>query len=792
MLWVFLIPFFVAEIFVAVNCFLWKPQKKGEVADKVPKKQPPIMFPLIPAAVQIVFFLLMMLIHKLAMAGYHEFMPRTVMVMICLFTDVAVFCEYWQLHERARKLTKQIAILCVGMFFIEFAGFNIKSFDTHYQQEDIPIQSMSEYAAAPEEGEEPVQHVFDDGDYLTVDTNETQIKIEDVPEWAGAVALGVEQDEKQRPILVRFYIADDNFMDAPQISGTKLVSTYEGDVAFSIAPYGKLRYIVTEVSMLTTPVRIYYATVMSSVPYRFSLIRYLVLFVICGLILLIREFNVQYMSYQSKSIWQNICLGLMTIACVATVFVYRNPDEENVSYPDGFEISEAEPYEQNFDAFQKGQIWLDLDVDEKLAEMGDAVYDRLSRDAVTTDYAWDRAYYKGKYYSYFGIVPVLVIYYPYYWMYHALPSLPTVCFIFSVPAILFLCLSLIAIVRIYVKNPNFLLLLASLPIATVLSGYYYFLNYPSMYNAPVAASLCFLFMAWCCGFWACLLKNPTLRLVLLFLAGVGCVGCVGSRPTVAPCIMMLAPAFVNILLNKEFKLNYRIAQAMGFLVPVMIGAAGLMYYNYIRFESPFDFGASYQLTVSNINANRIRISALPVAIYHYLIQLPVSKIVFPFFTYGTSFLDNYQMYSYIEKIIGAFAYPFLLMAVLLLPKAFKSHTLEGGATAGKLETRAFVILGYVFTVLILWADFCLGGVSVRYAQDFMEMLTIVSIIVVMNVIKPQRKYMYKGTFLCMLVTFVMVWLLQLHISLEGRVITKLPTVHPALQEILEDLFIFWE
>ena len=123
------------------------------------------------------------------------------------------------------------------------------------------------------------------------------------------------------------------------------------------------------------------------------------------------------------------------------------------------------------------------------------------------------------------------------------------------------------------------------------------------------------------------------------------------------------------------------------------------------------------------------------------------------------------------------------MAVLLLPKAFKGHALEGGM-GGKLETKAFVILGYVFTVVILWADFCLGGVSVRYAQDFMEMLTIVSIIVVMNVIKPQRKYMYKGTFLCMLVTFVMVWLLQLHISLEGRVMTVLPTVHPELQEIL--------
>ena len=227
-------------------------------------------------------------------------------------------------------------------------------------------------------------------------------------------------------------------------------------------------------------------------------------------------------------------------------------------------------------------------------------------------------------------------------------------------------------------------------------------------------------------------------------------GCVGSRPTVAPCALMLAPAFVQILFNKEYKLNYKFSQAIAFVVPVMIGAVGLMYYNYIRFESPFDFGANYQLTVSNINANRVRISVIPIAIFHYLLQLPISKNVFPFFTYGFSALDNYQMYSYIEKNIGALVYPFLLLAVLMLPKAFRSHALEG-QTEGRTETSAFVICGYALSLLILWADFCLGGVSVRYAQDFMAMLTVASLIVIMNVVTPERKYMYKGTFFCMLV-----------------------------------------
>ncbi len=795
MLWVFLIPFFIAEIFVAVNCFLWKPIKKGEITAEAQKKQPPIMFPLIPAGVQIAFFLLMTLVQKFIMAGSGELLPRSAITAICILTDAAVFCEYWKTNDRSRRMTKQLAILCVGLFFVEFAVFNAKSIDFHYQEMQVPVQSMSEYfsktATEVEEVIEPEHHMFPEDDHVRVEANETKVRIDDVPPWTRAISFHMEQDADQRPFQVRVSIADDNFIDAPQISGTKLISTYEGDVAFSIAPYGTLNYVVAEFGMLTSPVRVFYLTAMSSVPYAFSVLRYLVLLVICGLILIIKEFGVQYMEYNSRSICQNICIGLVTIACVGSVFAFRNPNEENISYPVDFDVEEANPYEQTFDAFQKGQVWLDIWVDEKLETMDDAVYDRLSRDAVTIDYAWDRAYYNGKYYSYFGVVPVLVMYYPFYWIHQELPSLPTVCLTFGAPAVLFLCLAIVAMVRLYVKKPNFLILLASLPTATALCGVYYCLNYPSMYNAPVIASLCFLFMAWCFGFWGCLMKKPTPKFIFLFLAGVACVGCVGSRPTVIPCALMLAPAFVQILLNKEYKLNYKISQAIGFLVPVMIGAVGLMYYNYIRFDSPFNFGANYQLTVSNINANRVRLGVIPTAIFHYLLQLPVSKNVFPFYTYGFSALDNYQMYSYIEKNIGALVYPFLLLAVLLLPKAFKSHVLEG-QNAGKIETSAFVICGYAFSVLILWADFCLGGVSVRYAQDFMGMLTVASIIVIMNVVTPERKYIYKGTFFCAMVTFVMIWLLQLHISLEGRVVTTLITIHPTWQEILENVFIFWE
>ena len=44
----------------------------------------------------------------------------------------------------------------------------------------------------------------------------------------------------------------------------------------------------------------------------------------------------------------------------------------------------------------------------------DNPYDRQARDAEGVSYHWDRAYYEGKYYVYFGVMPALVFHLPYY------------------------------------------------------------------------------------------------------------------------------------------------------------------------------------------------------------------------------------------------------------------------------------------------------------------------------------------------------------------------------------------
>ena len=84
-----------------------------------------------------------------------------------------------------------------------------------------------------------------------------------------------------------------------------------------------------------------------------------------------------------------------------------------MDYPLTDDIENYNIYEQQFDAFLKGQLYLDIPVDTNLLSLENP-YDKTERAATGVLYAWDHAFYHGKYYSYYGTAPILVFYYPYF------------------------------------------------------------------------------------------------------------------------------------------------------------------------------------------------------------------------------------------------------------------------------------------------------------------------------------------------------------------------------------------
>ncbi|MBP3701016.1 MAG: hypothetical protein J6I64_03940, partial [Lachnospiraceae bacterium] len=70
-------------------------------------------------------------------------------------------------------------------------------------------------------------------------------------------------------------------------------------------------------------------------------------------------------------------------------------------------------YQELAECIWKGQFYLDTPPDGRLASLANP-YDMDVRYAEEIAYRWDVAYFEGKYYVYFGVVPCLLFYLPYY------------------------------------------------------------------------------------------------------------------------------------------------------------------------------------------------------------------------------------------------------------------------------------------------------------------------------------------------------------------------------------------
>lgn len=147
----------------------------------------------------------------------------------------------------------------------------------------------------------------------------------------------------------------------------------------------------------------------------------------------------------------NIAFGFLWLLCILFgVFIYVGIFKPAATYP--FEtLYNKNAYEQQFDAFLKHRLSIDIEPAKELLALSNP-YDRASRTGIR--FLWDRALYDGKYYSYFGITPIITVYYPYYFITGKVPSAATVCFILFTAAVTAVALTYLKAVGIFCEKPN--------------------------------------------------------------------------------------------------------------------------------------------------------------------------------------------------------------------------------------------------------------------------------------------------------------------------------------------------
>lgn len=435
-----------------------------------------------------------------------------------------------------------------------------------------------------------------------------------------------------------------------------------------------------------------------------------------------------YIAWQNR-LWKQIydgtllshrCLLLCVLLVCLLFFAIGLPSGglEEVPYKDTKDLS---AYEQLFASMLEGRVDIDVDVDPAILEQLENPYDYTERNTVLEKFGpfWDRAYYNGNFYCYFGVAPVILFFYPIYFVTGMAPNLGLVTLLVCMVGVLSLFGAVFKIIRYFGLRVPLLLLCTGLPVLILGSMLPMIALCSDMYYLACASGIAFISLTWYLGFAALCSKHAVFRRLLFASCGLAATATLASRPTVVLYAAVLIPPFVAVLLEKGRKMTAKLIDAGAFVLPLVISVVPVLWYNQIRFDSPFEFGATYQMTFSDISYNRIRLSMLGETVMHYFLQFPQLSGFFPYLRPSYLALDTYGSYFYSAQSIGVMSFP-----------------LAWAGFAGGIVTKKQPVKKAVYTLLLVlpfvvaFADLCLGGVNIRYATDIALPMILAGLLVV--------------------------------------------------------------
>lgn len=289
------------------------------------------------------------------------------------------------------------------------------------------------------------------------------------------------------------------------------------------------------------------------------------------------------------------------------------------------------PYQELAWALDAGQVSLLEQPPQELVSMENP-YDHYAKKVAGIDYKFDFAYYDGSYYVYHGILPCLLFYLP---VYHLtglnMPnSIPVFfcCLLFGIGLLL---LMRQIIIRYFPKTPF------AIWVLILLTGLFgcqlpFFITQPNSFILTVICAVALV--VWGLYFWISAKKiDESGYLRGRIVAGSFCMALVAAvRPTL---LLYSVLAFVFFgrawLTDREgYDKKDRITMMVLFAVPYVAVAIPLMYYNAIRFGSPFEFGMKYNLTAFDTGHVQFSLDRIYYAIGEYLFRIPDFNYFFPF------------------------------------------------------------------------------------------------------------------------------------------------------------------
>lgn len=326
----------------------------------------------------------------------------------------------------------------------------------------------------------------------------------------------------------------------------------------------------------------------------------------------------------------------------------------------------------------------------------------------------DASLYKGKYYLYFGPLPVIAFYIPFKLLTGSYPPESSSVIFFLSAGFLIGFILLMRIKDKYFQHiPEFHLIFSGL-IFGLVSTAPFLLARPSFYEAAISSAFCFMMLAL---FFLYELLTNSLQIKNVFLFSLCLSLTVSGRPHFAlVCLALISGVFIYLL---KVPSNNRRGLIYALLFPTFCAGVILSLYNYLRFDSFFEFGQRFQLAgfdprqygildLSNIFQN------LTHGLFYYFFQPFFFPLLIPIH-------EKYLMSPTCGILLTT---PFIIL-IFLLPKLVIFHFKNGHQEKRPL----FIFLIFLFIIpLILILFLCIiPRAANRYEMDFSPYLIFLSI-----------------------------------------------------------------
>lgn len=410
-------------------------------------------------------------------------------------------------------------------------------------------------------------------------------------------------------------------------------------------------------------------------------------------------------------------LALCVIGAIVWCYCWT-ATSNSPEHPPWFGDQPGSYYAGLVDGFKHGHLYLDLPVDPRLVQAPDPYLPAL-RALVPHDLS----YFRGHYYIYYGVAPVVALELP--WRLITGRHLPpaTAVVIFVTIGFLSATALWLSVRRRYFPHSGPIALGAGIAVLGLASATQALLRRPDLWEEPIAAGYGFAMAALFCLYRALQGQRTS---TWLAAAGVALGLAVGSRPS----YFAGAAAFVPVLAwlwRREGVAGdrwrwpngrwWRATLALG--GPFSAILAGLAWYNFARFGNPFEFGQTYQSSYvfGDEKPQLFNLSFGAFNAFVYYLAPPQWSRYFPFIKMIHVPAGPHNL-EYVYGLLPHF--PFVGLA-LAAPLALRRR-----APAERKTLVAFLGSLAMFYLLVGGLLLCFRGAAARYMADFTPALMLLA------------------------------------------------------------------